>query len=152
MITDITACMLSTQSRTWVITTLVDTGQIAGAILVLDTRLLALNIRVTNVVADTFAAGLAVTLSAFSIDTTGRGIAGLENSNRTRGSDDGIANREGIAHKVFLTGTDRQMIVHPTIGIDATDSRTRVYTPLILTGFIIGTILTHKTFRVAIGR
>ena len=79
MIGDKAGGMGSTHSRTGIHTVLVDTGQVAGALLVTHTLRLTLHVRVTNVVPDTFTAGRLVALCTLGIDAAGRRITRLYN-------------------------------------------------------------------------
>ena len=77
--------MSPTDPRTGISALLVDTGQAVGTLVVNNTLGLALHIRVSSIVADTFARGCAVPLRTLSIDTARRGVTRLDHRDRPSG-------------------------------------------------------------------
>ena len=68
----------ATNPRTGIFAFLIDTSLVSGAFCVDHTFWFALNVWIADVVSNTFARGCIVSLLAFSIDATGRGVARLD--------------------------------------------------------------------------
>jgi len=63
----------------------------------------------------------------------------------------GITTGKGITGKTLTTLTQRTMITHPALSIDATSARTRILTTLTDASLIGGTLCAQHTLRSAVG-
>ena len=80
------------------------------------------------------------------IDTTGRRIARLDDFYWS-GCCFPVALYKWIANKAFVADTYWYMISHVTLGIDATETRTRILTLSVDTSFVNWAILVYDTLR-----
>jgi hypothetical protein len=140
----------STNSNARISAMFVDAGQVAGAVSVDDAFRSAARVRISKVRCNTSTASLSVVLSALSILTTRRRIAGralnFHRSNNFRAAD------ESISFKIAQTAAVRSVVDDITFGIGSASSSARVLTLFSDASLVGGTLGAGDALRSAVRR
>ena len=145
MVCDPASGMDTTDPRTGVFTLVIDTGLVIGTLWVGDTLRLTLNVRVPSVIKNTSARGCPSQFWTFRIGTTWRWVAGLYDFYWSLCCLSVTLNK-WISNKTRIADTNWYMISDIALGIDATQTRTRILTFSVDACFINLAILVYDTF------
>ena len=156
-----------TDPRAGVDTLVSNTSQGGGTVGVDGALGLTLNVRVALEARETGTGGGSVPVGTLSIDTTGRGTAGI-NDLWCRGYRRKIVKKifcfcvnltclsvtagEWISNIALVTNTQRDVVSDPAVSIDSTESRTGILTLSVDACFVLRTFRVDNTFRSAVWR
>ena len=147
MVVDRTGSVAPTYARTGVPALVVDAGKVRGTFRVDCALMLTLHIGITLEARVTGAGGCSISLPALSIDATGTWSAGVNNFGSWCCGGRSVARCEGISNKTLITDANRNMVSNIAIGIDSTETRTRILTLSVDTRFVNWAILVYDTLR-----
>ena len=140
-----------TDPRAGVDTLVSNTGQGGGAVGVDGALGLTLNVRVALEAGVTRARGRLVPVCALSIDATGTWSAGVDDFGSWCCGGRSVARCEGISNKTLITDANRNMVSNIAIGIDSTETRTRILTFSVDACLVCRTVRVDDTFWSAVG-
>ena len=123
-----------------------------GALLVDGALRFAFNIRVTLEIRQTLARGCAIPFVAYGIDTTGRGVARVNDLWPWRLGSHPVTSVEGISLVSLVADTDGNMISYSAVGIDTAKTRTWILAALVDASKLLRAVRVDHTFRTTVGR
>jgi len=151
MIDDRTLRVGATHARTRVHTLVVGTGTCAGTVAVEDTLRPTARVGVPCVLRQAGTRARAVTLSADCVSTTRRRVTRVTRHLRDR-SWRWVAARERISLEAFVAGTDRLVVDHGALGVEAARAGARVSALVLHAGQTSGTVRMDDALWATVGR
>lgn len=142
--------MGAADSRTGILTLLLNTCQVRGALLVDGALRLAFNVRVPLETRQALTGGCPVSFIANCVSPTRSGVARVNDFWPPSGGCDSVASVKGISLVSLVADTNRHMIPDPTVGIDATETGTRVLTLSGDAGQLLGAVRVDHTLRATV--
>ena len=100
----------------------------------------------------TLARCCSVPVVAYGIDTTWRGVAGINNLRFWRLGSHPVTSAKRISLVSLVANTDRNMISNPAICIDATETRAGILAALVDASKFLRAVRVDHTFRTTVGR